>query len=111
MRGPVVVNGLYEPLGGLDVSPEAAAEEAEASLRPGEPDALAAAAEFRRERSEIQREQMSRLSEALPLPQLRLPYVFDAEIGTAQLDRLAAALLDGVHDLDAAALGQHEGVS
>lgn len=97
--GPVVVNGLYPPLPGLDVDPAAAAEAAGASLRPGEADALDAAATFRRERMELQAEQIGRLADALPLAQLSLPYLFDAELGPAQLEQLAASLLDGIGGL------------
>jgi len=94
--GPVVVNGLYPPLPGLDVAPKVAAGQAGASLRPGEADALATAAQFRRDRMELQAEQVARLAEALPLPQLHLPYLFDAELGPPQLDELAVAMLAGV---------------
>lgn len=98
--GPVVVNGCYPELPGLDVDPEAAAEAAGTSLRPGEAASLAEAASFRRERMALQREQVARLADALPLPQLRLPYLFDAELGPPQLDLLAEALLAGVEALD-----------
>lgn len=97
--GPVVVNGCYPELPGLAVSPEEAARAAGASLRKGEAESLAAAAEFRRERMELQAEQVGRLAEALPLPQLSLPYLFDAELGPAQLDQLADSLLTGVVEL------------
>lgn len=97
--GPVVVNGLYPPLPGLDVAPSAAAEAAGASLRPGEAEALEAAASFRRERMELQAEQIGRLAEALPLAQLSLPYLFDAELGPDQLDTLATQMLDGIGGL------------
>lgn len=97
--GPVVVNGVYPELPGLEVEPEAAAKAAGASLRPGEADALAAAARFRRDRTALQAEQVGRLAEALPLPQLRLPYLFDAELGPSQLDELADAVLLGVEGL------------
>ena len=97
--GPVVVNGMYPSLPGLDAEPAAAAEAAGASLRPGEADALEAAASFRRERMALQAEQVGRLAEALPLAQLTLPYLFDAELGPAQLDDLAASLLTGIGDL------------
>jgi hypothetical protein len=97
--GPVVVNGLYPLLHGLDEDPAAAADAAGASLRPGEAEALAEAARFRRERTELQAEQVERLAEALPLPQLALPYLFDAELGPDQLDLLASAALDGIGDL------------
>ena len=97
--GPVVVNGLYPLLHGLDADPTEAAAAAGASLRPGEADALTEAARFRRERTELQAEQVERLAEALPLPQLSLPYLFDAELGPSQLDQLAAAALDGIGEL------------
>jgi anion-transporting ArsA/GET3 family ATPase len=102
--GPVVVNGCYPSLPGLDTDPQAAADEAGTSMRKGEAATLSAAAAFRRERSSLQREQVERLAEALPLPQLHLPYQFDAELGPAQLEVLASALLKGIGDLDAAAV-------
>src|SRR4051794_14203945 len=83
--GPVVVNGLYPPRPGIDTDPAAAAKEAGASLRPGEAEELAAAAGFRRDRTGLQTEQLARLAERLPLPQLRLPYLFQADLGLAEL--------------------------
>ena len=53
----------------------------------GEAEALAAAADFRRHRVELQTEQVARLADQLPLPQLRLPFLFGAELGPAELDR------------------------
>ena len=94
--GPVVVNGVYPPLTGLDADPAAAAEAAGASLRPGEAESLAAAASFRRERMALQAEQVGRLADALPLDQLALPYLFNAELGPSQLDQLATSLLEGI---------------
>ncbi len=97
--GPVVVNGLYPEMGGLEADPEAAAEAVGTTLRPGEADDLAAAAQFRRDRSALQRHQLDRLAEQLPLPQLRLPYLFNADLGPADIDTLAAALLEGIDAL------------
>jgi Mrp family chromosome partitioning ATPase len=97
--GPVVVNGLYPLLPGLDVDPEEAAAAAGRSLRPGEAEAMAEAASFRCERIALQAEQVERLAEALPLPQLGLPYLFDAELGLTQLDQLADAVLDAIGGL------------
>ncbi len=54
-----------------------------ASLRPGEAEALAQAAEFRRHRMALQAAQVERLAETLPLPQLALPYLFTADLGPA----------------------------
>ncbi len=97
--GPVVVNGLYPVLDGLEVEPEDAAAAAGVFLRPGEAEALRAAAAFRARRQELQAEQVARLAQSLALPQLHLPALFDAEIGLPQLDRLADALATGVERL------------
>lgn len=83
----VVVNGLYPPLPGL--SPDAA----------GEDRALADAARFRLDREQLQREHVARLSEALPLPQLALPFLFTTEVGPAEVDELARALAHAVETL------------
>ena len=97
--GPIVVNGVVPEIAGLEVDPAGAAERAGVSLRPGEADARAAAAAFRRGRMALQAEQIGRLEERLPLPQLRLPFLFTTDIGPADLDVLAGALLDGVDAL------------
>jgi anion-transporting ArsA/GET3 family ATPase len=94
--GPIVVNGLYPDVPGLEADPVAAADAAGVGLRPGEADALAQAALFRSRRMELQAEQLQRLADQLPLPQLRLPFLFAAEIGPAELDRLAGELLEQV---------------
>jgi anion-transporting ArsA/GET3 family ATPase len=96
---PVVVNGLYPPVDGLDADPAVAAEEAGVFLRPGEADALREAAEFRRGRMALQAEQCKRLADALPLPQLALPFLFTTELGPAEVDTLAKALADSVRKL------------
>ncbi len=92
--GPVVVNGLYPDRPGLAVDPVTAAAAAGVGLREGEAEALAAAADFRRHRVELQTEQVARLAEELPLPQLRLPFLFGAELGPSELDLLAERLVD-----------------
>ncbi len=97
--GPIVVNGVYPDMPGLDADPASAAAAAGVSLRKGEAEALAAAAAFRRDRVTLQDQQVARLAEGLPLPQLRLPYLFTTEIGPAELDQLAAALLGQVQAL------------
>jgi anion-transporting ArsA/GET3 family ATPase len=101
--GPVVVNGLYPVLEGLDVDPEAAAAALDISLRPGEAAALRAAAAFRAHRQALQAGQVSRLADALPLPQLRLPALFDVTMGPTQIDRLADALARSVEALEVVA--------
>jgi anion-transporting ArsA/GET3 family ATPase len=94
--GPIVVNGVYPPIEGLvvdEAAVAAAADEAGVSLRPGEAVALASAARFRLDRSALQAEQVARLQAQLPLPQLRLPFLFSAEVGPAELDELARVML------------------
>jgi anion-transporting ArsA/GET3 family ATPase len=94
--GPIVVNGVHPEVDGLDVDVAAAARSAGVDLRPGEEEALRAAASFRRHRSELQREQIERLGDQLPLPQLRMPFLFTAALGPTEVDVLARALLDGI---------------
>lgn len=103
--GPVVVNGVYPTLGGLDREPEDAAREAGAFLHPGEAEALRRAARFRRERTELQATQIERLASQLPLPQIRLPYQFTTAIGLDEIDHLATSLLAGVDALTALPTG------
>jgi anion-transporting ArsA/GET3 family ATPase len=98
--GPVVVNGVYPALAGLDVDPMDAATEAGVALQPDEADALRAAALFRRERVALQQEQTARLAEALPLAQLALPFLFTDRLGRPELERLAEALRDAVAALE-----------
>lgn len=77
--GPVVVNGVLSAVPGLD--------EATAGARG----AAAEAAEFRRARLALQREQIERLADALPLPQIHLPQLFTPAIGLTELESLADA--------------------
>ena len=97
--GPVVVNGLYPELAGLATDPVEAARTVGAALRTGEADALAHAAAFRRRRMELQTQQVARLADILPLPQLALPFLFDADLGPADVDLLATDLLAGIGGL------------
>jgi anion-transporting ArsA/GET3 family ATPase len=94
--GPIVVNGVYPTIDGLSSDPadvEAAAVASDVSLRPGEAEALAAAAAFRLDRAALQSEQTGRLEAQLPLPQLRLPFMFTTEVGPSELEVLARAML------------------
>ena len=97
--GPVVVNGVYPPLAGLDVDPLDAAAEAGIGLDPEEAEALRAAAAFRHQRVELQQQQTARLADVLPLPQLAVPFLFTDRLGRPELERLAHALTDAVSAL------------
>jgi len=98
---PVVVNAVYPHLDGLEVDPTQAAEDEGVKLTADEADGLRRAAAFRRERQELQAEQMARLADALPLPQLHLPFVFSDPLGFEELSGLAAALAQEVGSLGA----------
>ena len=89
--GPVVVNGLY-PVIEFDDS---------ATLPPDDAATLAAAAEFRARRQELQQAQVARLAAALPLPQLHLPSLFSVDLAPSDVDQLAADLAAGIERLPA----------
>jgi anion-transporting ArsA/GET3 family ATPase len=93
--GPIVVNQCVRA---LDLDGEVAADAARvgAALERAEIDALTAAARFRTDLVRQQEQQCERLAERLPLPQLRLPYFFTADIGPRELDMLADELVLGI---------------
>ncbi len=97
--GPVVVNGLYPVIEGLDADPEKVAGLQQVTLFDGEADVLRAAATFRQRRQELQQEQMARLAESLPLPQIVLPAIFAVDLDIGDVDTLADALAAGVDAL------------
>jgi anion-transporting ArsA/GET3 family ATPase len=95
--GPVVVNGCYDaPEYALAAAaPDAIAADAttiDRFVSPREAEDLAHAAEFRAARYAIQQEQAARLADRLPLPQLRLPFLFHSELGRREIHHLADAL-------------------
>jgi len=95
----VVVNGLYPPRPGLDADPAEVAERHGFPLSGPELEQLRAAARFRLGRAALQTEQVARLRESLPLPQLPLPFLFTTEIGWHEVGVLARSLADGVRAL------------
>jgi anion-transporting ArsA/GET3 family ATPase len=100
--GPVVVNSCVDDLNGTagarwtDASVRAEAERAGAPLRDEQVVALASAAGFRSDWYRRQQVQCARLAERLPLPQVRLPFLFTADIGPAEVDALADAFVASV---------------
>ena len=96
---PVVING-YAPA--VDVGTasidqiERDGHLADVFVSPREAADLAAAASFRTERHAVQLAQADRLAELLPLPQVRLPFLYTADIGAAEIDVLADAFASEV---------------
>ena len=88
---PIVVNGLWPHLD-LPADAAVALRAAGIGLAASEVEAVAGAATFRHQRQELQAVQVARLAEMLPLPQLRLPFVFTTELGPADVATLADAL-------------------
>lgn len=89
--GPVVVNAV--DLGDDGVG--AALPAADAVRFGDEAPALAAAAEFRTRRREMQAAAIARLSAELPLPQLHVPLAAVSELGPDVVANLAAAVRPG----------------
>jgi hypothetical protein len=98
--GPTVVNGWYTDA--PEPSQPAARDAAIVgrSLDDAEAAALDAATAFRHERHLRQREQVDRLANRLPLPQIRLPFLFDT-IGPDQLELLADELTASIAPIPA----------
>ncbi len=101
--GPVVVNGCYEDLGDVDGATVAGvqhdAELLDVFVSDREARDLARAAGFRAERAAIQHHQADRLAQRLPLPQIRLPFLFTADLGLEEIEHLADAFELGVSAL------------
>jgi Mrp family chromosome partitioning ATPase len=88
--GPVVVNGCWPGVAGLD---EALAARRSTGGPRSAADLLAErAAQFRLERVAAQTEQRQRLRAELPLPQVSLPFLFAPSMGRPELNQLALAL-------------------
>jgi len=98
--GPIVVNQCFAPLpAGVTADPDAIRADAAACGRfvpDREARDLADALAFRAERHRLQRAQVDRLAERLPLPRIELPFVFTPDVTRPQLDLLADALTAGI---------------
>jgi anion-transporting ArsA/GET3 family ATPase len=97
--GPVIVNACYPPVAGLDGPAGDTVAAAGVDLDPGEVAALEEARGFRQHRLGLQEEQVTRLRDELPLPQLRVPFLFADTIGPLELDDLSRALAVGIEAL------------
>jgi len=106
--GPVVVNSCY-PEPGVPASMEEVrqlADELGVFVSPREARDLVSAAEFLRERYALQQQQADRLAARLPLPQVRLPFLFTAELGPPEIDVLAATFAAQVDALTESSWGR-----
>jgi anion-transporting ArsA/GET3 family ATPase len=106
--GPVVVNACY-PEPGVAASVDDVqrlADELGVFVSPREATDLVAAAEFRRERYTLQQQQADRLAGRLPLPQVRLPFLFTAELGPPEIDILAATFAAQIEALPESSWGR-----
>jgi len=94
--GALVVNGRLPPLGLPErMDPGSVAELArsvDVHLSAAELASLYQAGQLRATRQESQTAQLERLSEALPLLRLELPFCFSSELGPSELDELTEAL-------------------
>lgn len=110
--GPVVVNGCYDDVttaatgngdgDAPDLTVAALQHDAElldVFVSEREARDLARAGGFRAERAAIQRHQADRLAQQLPLPQIRLPFMFTADLGLEEIGQLADAFTAGVEAL------------
>ncbi len=98
---PVVVNAALDEIAGLDIDVDST--EAAVGLSAAARADLQAAADLRSARWARQEACVADLARRLPIPQLRLPRLFAAGLGPAEIDRLADALAAGIDDLPEAA--------
>jgi hypothetical protein len=96
--GPVIVNQCVPPLD-LDGDVELDAALVGATIGASDASALTAAARFRADLTRRQAEQCARLADHLPLPQVRLPAFFTADVGPRELELLADELVLGIGTL------------
>ena len=94
--GPVVVNGIYPRLDGLDTDLSSVTTN---GLSPKERRSLREAADFREARQDLQASQIGRLGQSLPLFQLWVPFMFTTEIGLPELSSLSRSLAQSVEAL------------
>jgi anion-transporting ArsA/GET3 family ATPase len=82
---PVIVNGLWRPVDGLDAAVSGATKKAKDGL-------AVAAARYRMARIAEQQAEVDRLASELPLPQVHLPFLFNTQFAIAEIATLSQAL-------------------
>jgi arsenite/tail-anchored protein-transporting ATPase len=91
---PLVVNGCWPDRSGLDVTVKAAATAAGVKVSAPAARALESSRAFGSARLALQRGQLARLDERLPLPRRQLPRLPTPRLTSAHLDQLAAVLAE-----------------
>jgi anion-transporting ArsA/GET3 family ATPase len=97
--GPVIINACYPAVHSLAQPASDTVAAARVNFDRALVDSLEQARQFRQRRHELQEGQIDRLAEELPLPQLRVPYLFTDAIGPPELDALSQALALGIEAL------------
>jgi anion-transporting ArsA/GET3 family ATPase len=97
--GPVIVNAVDRTPGALERPAADAARAVGVMLEETQLRVLEAARAFRLHRHELQVEQIERLGQELPLPQIQTPELRSPAIGPPELEVLSAALAEGVATL------------
>lgn len=106
---PVVMNGLYPKIDGLGEG-LASHDDSSLSVDSATISALRSAAMFRDKRVALQRDQIERLADQLPLPQLHLPYLFRPASALAEIETLASSFADAISALPSVAGGREGGL-
>ncbi len=95
--GPIMINGCWTPIEGLEAALVDLEAETEDQDEPGDiglRSQLEEAARYRLGRIDDQRSEIARLSAELPLATVELPFLFTTTINRGHLDVLADALTD-----------------
>ncbi len=90
--GPLVVNSCWADRPGLGLTPATAAKRSGTTLSAADKAALATSSRYGAARLEVQREQLDRLDESLPIPRIRLPRLATPRLLPEHLHLLADAL-------------------
>jgi arsenite-transporting ATPase len=90
--GPLVVNSCWADRPGLGLTPATAAKRSGTTLSAADKAALTRSSRYGAARLDVQREQLDRLDESLPIPRLRLPRLATPRLLPEHLHLLADAL-------------------
>jgi hypothetical protein len=89
---PLVVNACWPDRPELELTPATAAKRSGVSLTTADRAALTMSSRYGWHRLQVQREQLARLDDLLPLPRIVLPKLLSPRLQAADIDRLADEL-------------------